>query len=222
MKFLTFLNSGCIDICKNMLKSAENVGLDLNDFIIACIDANAYEQMKSYKGAYLAFEHEITEYKNWSFDETSDFRKIVRYKWKIIKDNYIKHKELCFVDTDIVFLKNPLSYIEKSEQILFQCDRPGSLICSGFMVFNNTKKCEEMIDLCGNDISDDDQLLINKIALSENFINHIALLNQVKFPNGYIYYQQNIKQDPIIVHNNFMVGIEEKIKKFKEEKLWFI
>ena len=38
----------------------------------------------------------------------------------------------------------------------------------------------------------------------------------------YIYYQQNIKQDPIIVHNNFMVGIEEKIKKFKEEKLWFI
>ena len=112
MKFLTFLNSGCIDICKNMLKSAENVGLDLNDFIIACIDANAYEQMKSYKGSYLAFEHEITEYKNWSFDETSDFRKIVRYKWKIIKDNYIKHKELCFVDTDIVFLKNPLSFIK--------------------------------------------------------------------------------------------------------------
>jgi|694.fasta_scaffold19606_13 hypothetical protein len=222
MKFLTFLNSGCVEICKNMLKSAENVGLNMDDFIIACIDADAYKQMKIYKGAYLAFEHEIKEYKNWSFDDTSDFRKIVKYKWKIIKDNYEKHKELCFVDTDIVFLINPLPLIENSERILFQSDRPGSTICSGFMVFNSSIKCQKLIDICGSDTTDDDQLLINKIAISEEFGNDIALLNQTKFPNGYIYYQLKIRDNPIIVHNNFMVGIDEKIKKFKEENLWFI
>lgn len=222
MKFLTFLNSGCIDICKNMLKSAENVGLNLNDFIIACIDANAYEQMKSYKGAYLAFEHEITEYKNWSFDETSDFRKIVKYKWKIIKDNYIKYNSLCFVDTDIVFLKNPLPFISKAEKILFQCDLPGSTICSGFMVFNNTDKCKELIEICGNNIEEDDQILINKLVLTNEYINSIGLLKPNMFPNGHVYYQQNIKNDAIIVHNNFMVGIEEKTRRFKEEKLWYI
>ena len=42
------------------------------------------------------------------------------------------------------------------------------------------------------------------------------------FPNGHVYYQQNIKNDAIIVHNNFMVGIEEKTRRFKEEKLWYI
>jgi hypothetical protein len=31
-----------------------------------------------------------------------------------------------------------------------------------------------------------------------------------------------IKDKAYIVHNNHMVGIETKIKKFKEENLWFI
>lgn len=43
MKFLTFLNSGCRDICLNMLKSAENVGINMDDFIIACMDEDVYE-----------------------------------------------------------------------------------------------------------------------------------------------------------------------------------
>ena len=146
MKFLTFLNNGCVEICKNMLKSAENVGLNIEDFIIACIDEEAYEQMKSYPGAYLALKQDIKDYKNWSFDETSEFRKIVKFKWKIIKDNYEKHKELCFVDTDIVFVKNPLPHISNQDVVLFQCDVPGSTICSGFMVFNDTEVCKKLIE----------------------------------------------------------------------------
>ena len=222
MKFLTFLNSGCVEICKNMLKSAENVGLSMDDFIIACIDSTAYEQMKDYSGAYLAFEHEIKEYKNWSFDETSEFRTIVKHKWKIIKENYSKHKKLCFVDTDIVFLKNPIPYITSKDYILFQCDVPGSTICSGFMVFNDTETCQKLIEVCGDNTEEDDQILINRIAFTDPYINSIALLNQKMFPNGHVYYQQNIKEDPIIVHNNFMVGIEEKTRRFKEEKLWYV
>ena len=62
MKFLTQLNSGCIDICKNMLKSAELVGLNTDDFIIACLDKNAYDNMKSYTGAFLYQDNNLTEY----------------------------------------------------------------------------------------------------------------------------------------------------------------
>ena len=43
MKFLTFLNSGCHDICLNMLRSAEKVGIDMADFIIACMDEDVYK-----------------------------------------------------------------------------------------------------------------------------------------------------------------------------------
>lgn len=221
MKFLTFLNSGCIDICKNMLKSAEIVGLDLDDFIIACLDTNAYEEMKNYSGSFLYMEQDLTEYQDWSFNEDSSFRKIVRNKWELIKKVYTEHKELCWVDTDIVFLKNPLSLIENKDKILFQRDSPGSVICSGFMVFNSTDRCSALIDECGNNIDEDDQILVNEIALTK-YQDIVELLNPRSFPNGYTYYNLGVKEYAYIVHNNWMTGVDIKIEKFKEEKLWFL
>lgn len=220
MKFLTQLNSGCIDICKNMLKSAENVGLNTDDFIIACLDKNAYEALKHYKGAFLYDDIELKEYQNWSFDPNSTFRKIVKGKWKLISEVYKNNKNLCWVDTDIVFKKNPLAWISDKKEILFQCDIPGSQICSGFMVFNNTDECKNLINDCGIDEIEDDQILINRTAI--NYRSSCALLPLEYFPNGHLYYAKNIKENAIIVHNNHMVGIETKINKFKEEGLWFI
>lgn len=151
MKFLTFLNSGCIEICKNMLISAENVGINIDDFYIACLDENAYVNMQAYKNAYLyrgELNYNISEYQNWSFDADSKFRLIVRNKWPIIQQIYKDHKNLCWVDSDIVFIKNPLEIIQNSNQILFQCDDPGLTLCSGFMVFNPTIECQNFVNDC--------------------------------------------------------------------------
>jgi len=222
MKFLTQLNSGCIDICKNMLKSAEKVGLNIGDFYIACLDTNAYEQMKEYPGAFLHKEQPHTSYQDWSFDPNSNFRQIVKSKWKLIAEIYKKHNHLCWIDTDIVFVRNPVDFLTANKNyILFQTDSPGSLICSGFMVFNDTPQCQQMINICGENEIEDDQILINKIALTQ-FVNSIALLPIEYFPNGHIYYSVGVKDKAMIVHNNHMVGIETKINKFKEEGLWHL
>lgn len=226
MKFLTQLNSGCIEICKNMLKSAERVGLNMNDFIIACLDKNAYEQLKDYSGTFLHGDYEkndLTSYQDWSFDPTSNFRKIVKSKWKLIKDIHEKHNNLCWVDTDIVFLRNPLEHIENNPKMLFQCDLPGSMICSGFMVFNDSKASKFVVDVCGNNTEEDDQILINNVISSTTALHtECGLLNQEMFPNGYVYYKLGRKSSAVIVHNNHMVGIDTKIKHFKDENLWFI
>jgi len=221
MKYLTFLNSGCTDICKNMLLSAHRVGINVDNFYIACMDSESYLNLKHYKNCFLFDEQKIMEYQNWSFDPYSGFRQIVKNKWKLIKKIYKNNKELCWVDTDIVFKKNPEEVISNNDRILFQCDLPGSLLCSGFMVFNNTTKCSELIDECGNNDIEDDQILINNIALTK-YKNNIALLNQDYFPNGNIYYNQNRKEHAYIIHNNHMIGIDTKISKFKEEGNWFL
>jgi hypothetical protein len=221
MKFLTFLNSGCIEICKNMLKSAENVGINMNDFYIACLDSNAYENLKEYKNAYLHIDQPITEYQDWTFSEESGFRNIVKNKWSIIKKIYQENKELCWVDTDIVFIENPIEYISGHEEILFQGDSPGSTLCSGFMVFNESKECGEIINECASAVDADDQLIINEIIISK-YSNNAAILSRDLFPNGYAYYTEGKKENAVIVHNNFMVGVEIKMQKFKEEKLWFL
>ena len=220
MHFLTQLNSGCIDICKNMLESARKAGLNQDNFIIACLDQNAYDAMKKFKGAFHYADIQLTEYQDWSFDPHSTFRQIVKNKWELIKKIYSAHKQLCWVDTDIVFVKNPLPIIENNSSVLFQCDRPGSLICSGFMVFNDSPECAALIEECGADTAEDDQILINNKVMK--YKDRCALLDQEKFPNGYVYHTLGKKDKAIIVHNNHMVGIQEKTKKFKDNNLWFI
>lgn len=221
MKFLTFLNSGCIDICKNMLISAERVGIDVNDFYIACLDGNAYENLNEYKNAFLYVDQPVVEYQNWTFDENSGFRNIVKNKWSIIQKIYQEHKNLCWVDTDIVFVENPIKYISGHEEVLFQGDSPGSTLCSGFMVFNESKECENMINDCASSEGQDDQLIINDVAINK-YPENIAILNRDLFPNGYAYYTEGKKKNAFIVHNNWMVGVDTKIEKFKEEKLWYL
>ena len=73
---------------------------------------------------------------------------------------------------------------------------------------------------CSENITEDDQILINNKILK--YSNYCALLDIEKFPNGYVYHTLGKKDKAIIVHNNHMVGIIEKINKFKENNLWYI
>lgn len=221
MKFLTFLNYGCIEICKNMIESARKVGISTTDFIIYCLDDASYSELKNNFSCVRYNVNISSEYNDWTFDPNSEFRKIVRHKWKIIQDVHNKYKNLCWVDTDIVFIKNPVQIIENNKEILFQCDSPGSLLCSGFMVFNDSIECNDLIEECGNNEVEDDQILLNNIALNK-YKNNIAILNPELFPNGKIYYDYQLKKNAFIVHNNHMIGIDTKIQKFKNEGLWFI
>jgi hypothetical protein len=204
-----------------MLISAKNVGIDMDDFYIACLDSNAYENLKDYKNSFLHIDQPITEYQNWTFEKESGFRNIVKIKWSIIKKIYQENKNLCWVDTDIVFVENPIEYISGHGEILFQGDNPGSTLCSGFMVFNESKECESLVNECGSNEIEDDQLIVNEIALKK-YRDHIAILSPDLFPNGHVYYNEGKKKNAVIVHNNWMVGVEEKTKRFKEEELWYL
>ena len=49
MKYVTYLNSGCIDICENMLISAEKVGIKMDDFFVACLDEESFQKFSHLK-----------------------------------------------------------------------------------------------------------------------------------------------------------------------------
>lgn len=209
-----------------MLISAERVGISMDDFYISCLDKLSYDAFRPYPNIFMWIDvgyinEKLSEYQNWTFDANSGFRNIVKYKWKIIENVYRQHKELCWVDTDIVFKKNPIKIIENKEKILFQSDRPGSTLCSGFMVFNSSSYSGNLIKECSSKFEEDDQLLVNYIALSK-YYEQIEILDEALFPNGNVYYIQNKKENAFIVHNNWMVGVTNKIEKFKEEGLWFL
>jgi hypothetical protein len=62
---------------------------------------------------------------------------------------------------------------------------------------------------------------MNEIALTK-YNEHIALLSEDLFPNGHVYYIQGRKDNAMIVHNNWIKGLQSKIDKFKEEGLWYL
>ena len=89
------------------------------------------------------------------------------------------------------------------------------------MVFNKSQTCRDLITNCAKEDFDDDQKIMNRLALTK-YRKNIGLLPYEYFPNGNVYYKKGIKNKAIIVHNNWMVGLKNKINSFKEEGLWYI
>ena len=111
MKYLTYLNSGCKSICDNMLYSANEVGINQNQFIIVAFDKPIFEYYSD-KGYHVELFEDVPaeQYHNWTWDENSKFRALVKNKWQLIKKYFETYKPLVWLDTDIVFLKNPEQY----------------------------------------------------------------------------------------------------------------
>jgi hypothetical protein len=226
MKYLTMINAGAINICKNLLLSAKKVEINVEkDFIIGCLDKKSFIEFKNHKNTFLFTNQKISSYQTWNPKNNSSFCKIVKYKWRIIKKVYKNNKELCYIDSDIVFKKNPKKLIVNKKKILFQMDYPLKKICSGFMVFNNNKETRYIINECSkySYIVEEDQILINTLMKKKNAKNY-RLLNPQFFPNGYIYNLLRNKTESYIVHANHypLKNIKKKIQYLKNHKLWFL
>lgn len=226
MKYLTYTNSGCVDLCKNMIHSLCKTGVAASQIYIHCFDDNSYSRLND-TGCNVYTWKKLSEdlqgYQTWSFDESSSFSEIVSWKWKIIRRFYQEHGEFVFTDTDIVYKKNVeddlLSY---GKNICIQCDRPGSLYCTGFMYFSKSDESTSIINSCANNHMDD-QIIFNRMVSDLNLSEKIQLLPIEKYPNGHVFYKTEInKENTHIIHNNHMIGLENKIAMFKQHGNWFI
>ena len=86
-------------------------------------------------------------------------------------------------------------------------------------VFPNPHEKPSPVLLSGNlnkGLTGDDTLSDSK------YNDYVALLSEDLFPNGNVYYKQGRKNNAMIIHNNWMVGIETKMNKFKEEGYWYL
>jgi hypothetical protein len=78
--------------------------------------------------------------------------------------------------------------------------------------------------MAANDF-EDDQILLNRL-LDGPYKGNFEQLSQHEFPNGKIFYDPSFKNDlkktAYLVHNNWIIGIDEKISRFKDEGYWFL
>lgn len=206
-----------------MIKSLLAAGESKDNIYVVCMDANSASYFKPICNIIDDFklEDELTSYQDWTFDPKSNFAKIVGNKWGFIRDFYLKHNNFVFVDSDIYFRKNPEEILNSyNKDFCIQADAPGSKYCTGFMYFRKSITCDVITTFCSHNKTDDQLVLNMLLNNSPNLLSNVQLLPQDIFPNGHVYYKSKTSKDPYIVHNNHMVGIETKIKHFKDNGMW--
>jgi hypothetical protein len=169
------------------------------------------------------------------------WNKINLLKGTIFSDLFNLYDEFIYSDPDVIWLKNGLEYLPNAckKDICFQSDSKysdinnGSLNAGFFLarksnftqlLFQEWKsKCQE------HEKNFDDQMILYKIVRKRKFIDNIQRLNRGVFANGIYddyFNSENCRNlnatNLVTLHNNFVVGIENKISRAKKCSFWWV
>jgi len=235
-KLLSYVNGGYLDFALNWIKYIRE--LDMQSLVIMyCLDDESFERMS---------EEKDIECKRWispnfHIETTSEFH---QKGWDALMWNKMEaaHQLLSagynvlYADTDINFLKNPLSDLEKicedgNHDVAFQV-AGGASICPGFFYAKSNEKTIHLFNIDREDFKQgyietnedgeikqrkfkEDMMLLNlrlHRAIEPDDINYVQL-SANGYPQG-VHWERNIKnrgreraeQDAFIVHFNCTVG----------------
>ena len=147
-----------------------------------------------------------------------------------------KYPRIIYSDIDTIWRKDPRPYFKGNHDYWTQLDgfldgRPYfhgyiPFMCTGFMAFRATPLTMNLLKKWYNEIKTDsqnkqDQSVFQSLAFkySANF----GALPIKFFPSGRTYFEamsDEIRNEVVILHNNFINGKELKIKRFKKFNLW--
>ncbi|KAL4219906.1 hypothetical protein ACF0H5_020318 [Mactra antiquata] len=138
-----------------------------------------------------------------------------------------KGKNVVYADIDAVWLHNPLMYFNTSVDFVFQLDSPNHF-CTGFMAIKSNQNTIKVIQQWHDLMIENpnvNQRTFNKVFRANNHTVTYQALNTTLFPSGKQYFELfNVTQraDVVIVHNNWIVGHDVKVQRFKDVNLWVV
>ena len=202
-------NEGGMEIAKNLLTSIEKVGIPLSQVLL----------------------YKLEEGVNESVDcGTPAFNRLVIEKIRVILDALNTNDSVLWVDTDIVFLKNCLADVEIRGSLSEMCfqQQYGIPVCSGFMTIKSSERTKmfltNVIDLMKQKPEFDDEAMINSTFWQVGM--NITTLPYLHYPVGKFFFNKEnevrgvVADQSYIVHNNYIIGNNAKIERFKKVGLW--
>ncbi|NNM03938.1 MAG: hypothetical protein HKO65_02450 [Gemmatimonadetes bacterium] len=250
---VTAINEGFLEMTLNWLESLRRVGLGPENVLIFSLDPASARSLKKNGLETILFEDS-------EYEETPrgviEYRESDAWDWIINKRLEIQvmllraGRSFLACDTDIVFLKNPFDYIEKTAEdtgcdLLFQCDygeegrdyeQSVHRVCCGFFWVKPTEKTKDLLSFSREEYDRtgwDDQKMVNtrlgtwldsdaeRTRLRSEF--NVRLLPQDLFPNGshWRLHGPEIEDRCYMVHYNFMY-YREKIPIMQKSGHWFL
>ena len=202
IKFFSILNSGDSKykfIYENFIRSLDNVGLsDVHENILVGGETGNYG--------------------------TKKFKKIVHQRIPFVRDFLRKGYTVWNVDLDLVFLKDPTSYLfQYFEDYDLIAQKDKHKLCGGFYVAKPTPLVRKLFDNnCPSRMSEQNHM--HKKLREEEFQGlKIKFLDIDLYPYGEHWYKNNSSiKDPYIVHYNWIKGAEEKRHRMKKYGHWYL
>ena len=148
----------------------------------------------------------------------------------------IPSKNLIYADVDAVWVRDPIPYVQEALygtqhlDLVAQNDNDSGY-CTGFL---GMKRNDRIIHLLAQWERNVVPTLPNQEkfqdAMSSPLLTHLGLRHGVlpisQFPPGYIYFDPDVgeaeREKAVIVHNNWIVGSQNKTNRFKKWNLWHI
>jgi len=135
------------------------------------------------------------------------------------------YTNIIYTDIDTVWLKDPRPYFHGDYDFWAQTDDPDTL-CTGFLALKKSNNTRRMLMLWNKELIGKDQLIqpiFNRVLhnTSEDF--KYAKLPEVEFPPCNIL-RKNLSENEqnlvVIVQNDWIIGKQDKIERFKKSHLW--
>ena len=169
--------------------------------------------------------------KNYVFG-TGDFRDVVNQRFFIANEILKKNKFCTYLDSDLVIQKNfednvSKKFKENPEVDCFMQLAWKNYFCTGFFSMRPNNKNKKLDYKFFKDNKyyrfKHDQEFFNDVIIRNNIIN-VKPLEQDLYVHGNDYYENNVKYDNkcVLIHFNCVKGMNEKIRKMKQYKKWYL
>jgi hypothetical protein len=130
-----------------------------------------------------------------------------------------------YADIDSVWKSSPLSYWDDSTDMMYGIDQAGKdksvNYCTGLILAapnNRTIAFFERWEVLQQDGTQRNQHIFNELLSSMLLKTTVLPVN--KFPSGFHYFQGDQRKNAVVVHNNFIIGHDAKVARFKSHGLW--
>lgn len=231
-KYVSLTNKGYIDYTYNLVSSLKENNVEI-DLIVYSLDKDSYNYFsnKNISTKLIDTTSLKIDFSNFELQNSSEFYKIVYFKFYCINDLLQTNKYVHFLDGDIVIKKDfsdEILQYGKDVDLIAQSnksphDSNHDEINTGFMLLNSTKKINKYINPNKFSLKKfskykfHDQTYVNSI---KNKINY-ELLRLDDFPNGAHFKKFKDSIDPFIIHYNYILGHEKKNEMIKDNN-WYI
>ena len=231
-------NSAYLDLADNWLASFHRLGFPANVTFIA-EDSKAFLYLSNKTNVNVVQSNTFfAEEKAFLFN-SEDYKLLINKRPQYVLNFLQRGYDVLFSDVDAILLSNPFDYFTESFNIYVAQDQrlpEPVVVCAGFIYYKTSEATIELVKSWLEKIklangTQPDQIILNLMIRKRDLPKNITIkyLDPDKFIAGKYYFNEQWRTNnsktvlnPVMVHNNWIIGHDKKVQRFQKYGLWFI